>query len=205
MRTNIFRVSLTNMKVRSYEMRGRAVSTAATGGRIVEAARARLVVQAYDETTLDEVAADAGVTVQTVLRRFGSKEGLARAIADQIGRETIPQRDSAPAGDVVCAVAVLIEHYEQLGDTVMQVLRQELRVPVFAEVTAAGRAYHRDWVARVFAPWLDTLGGGERKRLHAQLVAACDVYTWFLLRRQAGLSRRSTEQAVRELVEGVLK
>ena len=192
------------MKVRSYELRTRAVSAAATGARILEVARARLLVQTYDEITLDDVAADAGVTVQTVLRRFGSKEALARAIADQIGQEAIPQRDSAPAGDVIGALAVLIEHYEQLGDMVMQVLRQELRVPVFAEFTAVGRAYHRDWIARVFAPWLDMRTGAGRERLHAQLVALCDVYTWFLLRRQAGLSRHSVELAIRELVEGVL-
>ncbi len=185
-------------------MHARAVSVAATGTRILEAARARLLVQPYDETTLNDVAADAGVTVQTVLRRFGSKEGLAREIADRMGQKAIPQRDSAPAGDVIGAVAVLIEHYEQLGDMVMQVLRQELRVPVFAEITAVGRAYHRDWVARVFAPWLDRRAGARRERLHAQLVAVCDVYTWFLLRRQAGLSRRSAEDAIRELVEGVL-
>ena len=193
-----------NMKVRSYEMRARAVSAAATAVRILEAARARLVVQPYDEITLDDVAADAGVTVQTVLRRFGSKEGLARATAEQIRQEAIPQRDTAPAGDVVGAIAVLIEHYEQLGDMMMHVLRQELRVPVFAEFTAVGRAYHRDWVSRVFAPWLDTRAGTGRKRLHAQLVALCDLYMWFLLRRQAGLSRRSAQDAIRELVEGIL-
>lgn len=185
-------------------MRTRAASAAATGARILEAARARLLVQTYDETTLEDIATDAGVTVQTVLRRFGSKEALARAIADQIGHEAIPHRDSAPAGDVIGALAVLIEHYEQLGDMVMQVLRQELRVPVFAEFTAVGRGYHRDWIARVFAPWLDAHAGAERERLHAQLVALCDVYTWFLLRRQAGLSRDSAELAIRELVEGVL-
>ena len=170
----------------------------------MDAARARLLVQAYDEVTLDDVAADAGVSVQTVLRRFGSKEGLTRAIASQLHEEVIPQRDAAPAGDVVGALRVLVEHYELLGDTVMQVLRQELRVPVFAEVTAFGRAYHRDGVGRVFAPWLDQRRSEDRARLHAQLVAVCDVYTWFLLRRQTGLSRRSVEDAIRELVEGVL-
>ena len=185
-------------------MRARAVSAAATGARILEAARTRLLIQPYDETTLDDIAADAGVTVQTVLRRFGSKDGLVRAIIERIGREAIAQRDLAPAGDVVGAVAVLVEHYEQLGDMVMQVLRQELRVPVFAEFTEIGRTYHRDWVARVFAPWLDTRVDAERERLHAQLVAACDVYTWFLLRRQGRLSRRSAEDAIGELVEGVL-
>lgn len=192
------------MKVRNYEMRARAQSAAATGMRILEAAQARLIVQPYDQITLDDIAADAGVSVQTVLRRFGSKEGLTRAIADRIGQEVVPQRDTAPAGDVGGAVHVLVEHYEQLGDTVMQVLRQELRVPVFAEITAFGRAYHRDWIARVFAPWLDQRAAADRERLHAQLVAVCDVYTWFLLRRQSGLPRRSVEDAIRELVEGVL-
>jgi hypothetical protein len=38
----------------------------------------------------------------------------------------------------------------------------------------------------------------------AQLVAVCDVYTWKLLRRQSGLSRRQTEQAVVELVNSLL-
>ena len=69
-------------------------------------------------------------------------------------------------------------------------------LPAFAEITAVGRAYHCDWVARVFAPWLDTRAGAGRERLHAQLVAVCDVYTWFLLRRQAGLSRRSAEEEI---------
>jgi hypothetical protein len=40
--------------------------------------------------------------------------------------------------------------------------------------------------------------------LRAQLVAVCDVYTWRLLRRQSGLSRRQTELALTELLEGVL-
>jgi len=32
-------------------------------------------------------------------------------------------------------------------------------------------------------------------------VAVCDVYTWKLLRRDAGLSRRQTERALVELLE----
>jgi hypothetical protein len=36
--------------------------------------------------------------------------------------------------------------------------------------------------------------------LLAQLVTVCDVYTWKLLRRQAGLSREQTALAIRELL-----
>jgi hypothetical protein len=35
----------------------------------------------------------------------------------------------------------------------------------------------------------------------AQLVAVCDVYTWKLLRRDAGLSRTQTRTALLELLE----
>ena len=185
-------------------MRDRADATAATASRILESARARMQAQPYDEIKLADIAGDAGVTVQTVLRRFDSKEGIVRAIVAQVGPDVLTQRDLAPVGDVAGAVANLIGHYEALGDEIMQLLRQELRVPVMAEVVASGRDYHARWVARVFAPWLAPQSGVERRRLHAQLIAVCDVYTWFLLRRQAGLSRRATEQALRELIEGVL-
>jgi AcrR family transcriptional regulator len=185
-------------------MRTRADAAAATGARVLAAARERFVAQAYDEITLDEIAADSGVTVQTVLRRFGSKEGVARAIFERAQSEVMSGRDQAPAGDVAGAVANLVEHYDKVGAEVLQLLRQELRVPVFAEVTAFGRAYHLQWVERVFAPWLDNRSGADRKRLQAQLVAICDVYTWYLLRIQCGLSRRATEQSIRELINGVL-
>ncbi|WP_375499004.1 TetR/AcrR family transcriptional regulator [uncultured Jatrophihabitans sp.] len=192
------------MKERSYDMRSRADSTAATGDRILAAAGVRFVDQAYDEVRLEDVAADAGVTVQTVLRRFGSKEGLVRAIVGLRQSDVVSARDSAPAGDVPAAIANLVDHYELEGPTALQLLRQELRVPIFAEITAFGRAYHRAWVARVFRPWLMRVAGRDRARLHAQLVAVCDVYTWHLLREQAGLSKAQTERAIRELVEGVL-
>src|SRR5262249_52553150 len=42
-------------------------------------------------------------------------------------------------------------------------------------------------------------GAGRQRRL-AQLVAVCDVYTWKLLRRDAGLSRQQTELALAELL-----
>jgi hypothetical protein len=77
-------------------------------------------------------------------------------------------------------------------------------VPAFAEVAALGRKVHADWCARVFAPWLDTRSGVARQRLGAQLIAVCDLYTWYLLRRQQGLSKRQTRLALSELVEGTL-
>ena len=56
----------------------------------------------------------------------------------------------------------------------------------------------------MFAPALAGRVGVERRRRLAQLVAICDVYTWKLLRRDAGLGRRQTELALVELLGPLL-
>lgn len=199
-----FHVNVIDMKSRSYTMTARAHAVRATGERILEAALARFSTEYYDDVTLDAIAADAGVTVQTVIRRFGSKEGLVRALTVSTRSMVTAQRGEAPVGDVAGAIENLVEHYEQIGDLAMLLLRQEERVPPFAEATTGGKQFHADWVDRVFAPWLVDTAGAAHQLLRAQLITTCDVYTWYLLRRQSGLSRAATQQALMELVKGVL-
>lgn len=189
---------------RPYVQTARARATEVTGERILDAAYDRFVGAAYDEVTLDQIARDAGVTVQTVIRRFESKDGVVRAVAARVTARVLTQRGEAPEGDVHGAVANLVDHYETEGDMALHLLHQAHRVPAFAEITDAGKRFHADWCARVFADWVDGLTGVDRERRLAQVVAICDVYTWYLLRRQRGLSRRQTELALTELLEGVL-
>jgi AcrR family transcriptional regulator len=193
------------MKTRPYRMVARAESAAATGERIIDAA-----VEAFWESpglqvSLDEVARRAGVSVQTVIRRFGGRDGLIAATvereADRVGR----QRDQAPEGDVPGAVKVLMDHYEGMGDRVVRMLAEEVRDPALRPIAERGRTLHREWCLRVFAPALATRTGADHRRTLAQLVAICDVYTWKLLRRDAGLSRRQTELAIVELLEPILE
>ena len=83
-------------------------------------------------------------------------------------------------------------------------LRQEERVAPFADITAFGKASHASWIDRVFAPWLAGRTAEERRVLHAQLVAVCDTYMCYLLRRQQGLSREHTERGLIEIVTRLL-
>jgi AcrR family transcriptional regulator len=63
------------MKVpRSYDMSTRSVAAAETAERIVAAAMTLLESAPITDITLGAVAANAGVTVQTVLRRFGDRD-----------------------------------------------------------------------------------------------------------------------------------
>jgi hypothetical protein len=100
---------------------------------------------------------------------------------------------------------VLVDHYEEVGDGVLRLLSQEERLPGVRAVADRGRRYHRDWCERVFAPALDGRTGADRARRLAQLVAVCDVSTWKLLRRDAGLSRGQTELALAELLQPLLE
>ncbi len=207
LRPAAFRVNLTNMKLadteqpRPYVMRKRARAAAETADRILDAAVEVFAELPYAQLTLSEVASRAGVTVQTVIRRFGDKEGLVRAAAERTTTSISDQRNGAPVGDVSGIVDNLVEHYEQMGVIALRLLAEEDASPAIGDLTRAGRAYHRDWCARVFAPSLAGLAGVERERRLAQLVAVCDVYTWKLLRRDSGLSRRQTTTALLELLE----
>ncbi len=182
-------------------MTERARSTAATGERILDATVELFVERPFAQLTLRDVADRAGVTVQTVIRRFGDKEGLTAAAADRAQLHIHTHRDAAPVGDLEAAVDNLVAHYEDVGGVSLRLLAEEEAVPQLAELTAQGRALHREWCARVFAPTLATVRGADRTRRLAQLVAVCDVYTWKLLRHDAGLSPRQVATALVELLE----
>jgi AcrR family transcriptional regulator len=185
---------------RSYRMEARAEAAAATGERILDAATELFWEQTIDQIRLDEVAARAGVTVQTVIRRFGGRDGLLEAAATRGQARVREARGAVSPGDVPGALANLVDHYEELGDRVMRMLAEEHRVPAVGDVVEQGRRLHRDWCRMAFAPFLTGLSGVARDRRVAQLVAVCDVYTWKLLRRDCGLSRSQTERAITEML-----
>ena len=190
---------------RSYRMGARAESAEATGVRILDAVVELFWERPTVDISLDDVAQRAEVSVQTIIRRFGGKSGLLAAATEREAGRVRRQRDEAPVGDVEGAVRVLLDHYEELGDRVLKMLAEEDRVPGLREIADGGRAVHREWCARVFAPALARRRGVERDRLLAQLTAICDVYTWKLLRRDSGLSRRQTERAIAELLQPLMK
>lgn len=170
---------------RVYRQSARAAAAEATGERILDAFVDHLNRRWFDEIRLEDVARDAGVTVQTVLRRFGSKEQLLDAMHRRMNSQIRRRREVAP-GDIGGVISALVEDYEEVGDLVMRMLAQEQRYAALKEVTDEGRATHRQWMASAFEPWLDRLDKAARRRATDALVAAGDVYVWKLLRRDMG-------------------
>ncbi|MGD2044072.1 MAG: helix-turn-helix domain-containing protein, partial [Acidimicrobiia bacterium] len=183
---------------RPYAMTKRARAAEETGERILDAALARLATALFDEVTLDAIAADAGVTVQTVLRRFGSKEDLFSRLVEREGERISAQRTPRPeeGSDMPATIRVLVSHYESDGRMVLNLLRQEDRFPLIAETLESARREHEEWVSEHLGPVLDgSTGRARRRRLDAAL-AATDIYVWKLLRIDRGKSVGEVEETM---------
>jgi AcrR family transcriptional regulator len=187
---------------RSYDNTKRARAAARTTERIVAATEALIAGGPIGEVTLQAIADGAEVTVQTVLRHMGSRDGCIAAVGERVGARVAAQRGGTEPGDVDAAVAALIAHYEAEGRLVLNLLAQELGGEAAPrEAAEAGRAYHRAWVERCFGPWP---GDPDPERIDA-LVAATDLYVWKLLRLDLGRSVHATEAVVARLVRSVLE
>jgi AcrR family transcriptional regulator len=189
---------------RPYRQTARADAAEATGRRILDAFADAMRSAWLEDITLDEVASAAGVTVQTVIRRFGGKDGLLAASRDHIGEQVRADR-KVPVGDLERAIANLCDDYENSGDMLIRLLAQEQRFPVLDGLLGYGRAEHRAWVSQVCAPWLEPLGGQQSEAALDALVASLDVYVWKLARRDMSRSREETQRLILRLARGVIQ
>jgi AcrR family transcriptional regulator len=182
-------------------MSARAKAAAATRERLLAAAWQHFATHPYEDARLQDIAADAGVTAQTLHTQFGSKDQLLTAAYVWFGQQEIAQRDTAPVGDIHRAIEVLFDRYEAHGTAVLRMLSQEDRIPTIAQMTKAGRAYHREWAAKTFAPLLHGLRGAPRKRRLAAIIVATDLLVWKLLRQDMQLDRENAEAIVAEMIQ----
>ena len=193
------------MSPRAYRQSARASAVQDTEKQIVDALIALLAERWFDEITLDDIAAAAGTTRQTVIRRFGSKTGVLSAMAAQMDVEIRAQRWSAPPENVAGIVTLLTDDYERTGDVIVRTLGQEARIPEFAAVLDRGRKGHREWIEDMFRAWLDKLDGQAREDRLAQLLALTDVWIWHLLRRAQKHSAAETRRLMTQTIERLLR
>ncbi|TNE86068.1 MAG: TetR/AcrR family transcriptional regulator [Deltaproteobacteria bacterium] len=190
---------------RTYDNRRRAERAALTAERIVDSTEALLGSEKEEAVTLKAIAERSGVTVQTVLRHMGSREGCIEAVVARVRDRVEAERGTSEPGDVDAALAGLLTHYESSGVFVLNLLAQESGSSELArEAVVQGRAYHRAWVERCFGPHLDPRGERWDADVDA-LVAATDLYVWKLLRLDLGRSPEAARAVITRLVRAVLE
>jgi AcrR family transcriptional regulator len=190
----------TSSSTRPYRMVARAKAAARTADAILAATIDLWRERALDEITLEAIAERSGVSVRTVIRRFGSRDGVIAACieADTAGIQV--ERNQAAAGDMEGALEVLLGHYERDGAAVLRTLALEEKLEVARTIAETGRAEHRAWCARVFGPHLPAPDDPAYGPRMDAFVAATDLYLWRLLRLDLGRTFDQTREVFRCLV-----
>jgi AcrR family transcriptional regulator len=110
-----------------YRMRERLRAVERTRESILQAAFGLWLAHPTTRSPSMQVAAEAGVSRQTVHRQFGSKEDLLVAVIDW----RRPREDEAdaqiPPGDVEAAVRHIVDRYEAMGEVIVRFLALEGR------------------------------------------------------------------------------
>lgn len=192
-------------KAREYQQAARAEQTRANAQHVLEAAVKQLrTAPRVAEVTLDAIAADAGVTVRTILRQFGSKDGIMEAAFMEVGRQIESHRPATAPGDVDAALSALLGQYEVEGDLNARVVAEEHEIPFLHKLLEHARASHRGWLVEVFTPRLSHLPQKEQAQRITALYAATEVQLWKVLRRDLHQSAKETAVVFHQLVRGVL-
>ncbi len=186
---------------RTYRMTARADAAERTGERIKDAMLRRFTELPYDRIRLEDVAADAGVTVQTAIRRFGSKHGVLAATVERELTRLATERAAALGSSPQATLHSLVRYYEDHGALILKLYAEADQAPGVPELASRARGYHVTWCREAFSEALEQgLDKRTRKRRLAQIVAICDATTWRILRFDGQLSPQQTEQALMEML-----
>nr|WP_237421864.1 TetR/AcrR family transcriptional regulator [Gordonia sp. SID5947] len=181
-------------------MGARAAAAARTREAILDAAEDAFEDQWFDDVTLADVARLAGVSQQTIVNHFGSKEDLyITGIGERVGPRISARRDRARKGEVRSVVETAVDDYEQTGIGLLRVLATADRYPTMTTVAESGRVAHREWVTRCFPAVRD-----DRNGVIDQLCVLLDVRTWSQFRHEHGFDEARTVDTLVRMVEDAL-
>jgi len=143
---------------------------------IVDAAFALFEQQGYARTSVDEIAARAGVSRSSFFRQYGSKESvifpdhdaLLRAVEERLAAST----DQSAIGAVSDAVRLVLFHYVAEGDWARQRYKLTSTVPALRERELVSGARYQRLFRRYIGQWGDKSDASE---LRSELMAAAVV------------------------------
>ena len=194
-----------NINPRPYKQGARALAQQRTREALLDVAIDRFYAGSWQKASLESLASSAGVTKQTLLRHFGSKEEMLLQALLRSGEQVIDERWSAPSGDIDGVVENLLTHYEIWGERARLIGAWQSGPEALGDLSQAGRQLHYDWVEYAFAPQLKGLRGKARARHRAALIALCDVQFWWVLSHDLELARAEVQTILATLIAGLLR
>ena len=161
---------------------------------MLEAVRSLLEEGTFHETTVEEVAARAGVARATLYQHFGSRVGLVDAICDAMDANPVlaEVRRTSDLDEFVSAVADFWASEERL---LSQLYHAAAIDPAAQDFVERQRRDRYGELRRVLGEW-----GGER---FAALAVITSFESYLELRRGAGLSKDGVTRTLQALARAV--
>ena len=205
---NLFHVYFCDMntdkKTRNYSMARRARMASESTEMIIHAVGELWKSGSLNEITLEAVAERSGVTVRTILRKFGSREGLLEASIQQEAARIGNERGEAPMGDLEGIVDSLLRSYEEMGEAGIRTIYAEPDLEIARVIGERGRQTHREWCIRVFEPYLPAPDAEAYEIRLAAFISVTEIYLWKLLRKDLGFTPDKTKKVFIEMLEGLV-
>jgi AcrR family transcriptional regulator len=195
---------MTEESKREYRQVERAKAQERTREALIDAATDEFFEGNWLKTSLDSLSHRAGVTRQTLLRHFGSKDGLLMQSLMRGAAQVRDQRWSTPTSDIAGAVNNVLDHYEEWGERSVRLGAWQRGPTVFALFSNAARQIHYDWVEHAFSEWLEKFDEETRARRRAALIVLCDVQSWWILSNDLGLPRAEVHAILTDQIERAL-
>jgi AcrR family transcriptional regulator len=189
---------------RQYESLVRTARAGETRRAIAAAARRLFVTRGWEQTTVREVAREAGVSVPTVYSAYGNKTGLALALVDAADVAAEPERlieeltaaGDDPARQLAAAIGFDRRMFERSGDVLMLIREAGRTNPELAAAHREGPRRGEQARLRVFASWpAGTLRDGLTPRTGSDIYAAiCGVAAYTELTSERGWEPERVER-----------
>ncbi|WP_327640418.1 TetR/AcrR family transcriptional regulator [Kribbella sp. NBC_00482] len=174
---------------RRYDSLRRTTQAMETRAEIARAARRLFDTKGWAETTVREVAREAGVSVPTVYAAYGNKVGLTRAVADSAdlaadAAQMVAELEAAaadPERQLAAMAAYDRRLFERAGDVILLIRDGSRNEPELATTYSDGRKRGDETRIQVFSSWPPgTLRTGLDLQTAVDVYAAIcniDVYT----------------------------
>ncbi len=198
---------------RSYRSPQREAQAARTRDAIVEAARRLLGSDGMRATTMDTIAAEAGVSVQTVYAAFGSKAAILIALLDRLeadadaGEAARARPADSPQQQLTALVAFHRRLYERGADVIAVGLGSVATDPDLSAHVDTGHRRRRDGQVAVVNAWhrMGALHPGLSRREAADVLWALTSPDLYLLHvRRSGWSPSRYASWLRDTLAGLL-
>jgi AcrR family transcriptional regulator len=185
----------------------------ATRRSLLGAANRRFHKQGFEKTTIDEVAADVGISRRTFFRYFPDKESLAFPHRHERLVRFLELLAGAPANESPVAslrriARMFAKEYMQHRDSLVA---QQRLVQTAPALLAREAEIDRDWEAGMAQAFRDRAGPGHEAELHARVLAGAAIGViratmryWFASGGKADLARLGDE-ALDRLERGFLR